>query len=90
MCSIRSSVECNAPRNVCGPQVRRLRSGRGWSQEHFALKCQLAGWDISRDVIASIELRRRCIEDDELAWLARVLAVKIEELYPPRIRARLP
>ncbi len=76
--------------NVCGPQVARRRNQLGWSQPQLALKCQLSGWDVSRDIIARIEGQVRCVEDAELAVLARVLGVRLEELYPKEIRASLP
>lgn len=76
--------------NVCGPQVSRLRTKLGLSQPAFAAKCQLAGWDVSRDVIARIEGQVRCVEDSELAMLARILHVKLEELYPASVRKKLP
>lgn len=88
-----SSVENHTGRkflNVCGPQISRLRVQLGMSQPQFATKCQLAGWDVSRDVIARIEGRIRCIDDLELATLARVLNVPLEKLYPNKIRASLP
>ena len=75
--------------NVCGPQVSRLRAARGWSQPDLAVKCQLAGWDVSRDIIASIEGRRRWVGDRELAMLARVLRVAIEELFPLPMQRQL-
>ena len=34
-------------KNNVGPQVRRLRFPRGWSQSEFATKLQIAGFDIS-------------------------------------------
>ena len=43
------------PANIVAPQVRRLRQERGWTQEQFAAKCQLAGWDVSRGTISQIE-----------------------------------
>ncbi len=76
--------------NVCGPQVGRIRNQLGWSQPQLALKCQLFGWDVSRDIIARIEGQVRCVEDTELATLARVMDVRLEELYPNEVRASLP
>jgi transcriptional regulator with XRE-family HTH domain len=86
-------VIARAPRknlNVCGKELLRLRSERGLSQTELATKCQLAGWDTSRDIINRIERRIRRVDDLDLATLARVLGVKIEELYPAKIRSRLP
>jgi transcriptional regulator with XRE-family HTH domain len=45
----------------------------GWSQEQLAGKCQLQGWDASRDVIARIELQNRLVTDWELVVLAKAL-----------------
>ena len=55
-----------------------------WSQPELAAKCQLAGWDVSRDIIARIECRTRWVGDFELAILADVLKVEITELLPQR------
>lgn len=77
-------------RNVCGRELIRLRTAKDLSQEQLAVKCQLAGWDVSRDIIANIELRRREVTDEELSILARVLDAPLEEFYPREIRSRLP
>jgi transcriptional regulator with XRE-family HTH domain len=68
--------------NVVGPQVRKCRQRRGWSQELLAVKLQLRGWSISRDSIASLELQRRRVPDCEILFLARVLGVALENLFP--------
>ena len=72
------------PLNVSGPQIARLRNQRGWSQPELAAKCQLAGWDVSRDIIARIELRNRWVGDFELAVLAGIFGVKMEALMPTK------
>ena len=70
------------PLNVCGPQVRRIRTDLGLSQPQFAQKCQLAGWDVSRDIIARIECQTRWVGDFELVNLAAVLGVSVTDLLP--------
>lgn len=74
--------------NVCGPLVRRIRNRNGWSQPKLAQKCQIAGWDISRDIIARIECQTRWVGDFELANLAKVLGVPVQELLPPQVSQR--
>ncbi len=69
-----------SPKNICGPKVRRYRTALGLSQPHLAAKCQRAGWDISRDIIARIEGQTRWVADFELVKLAKVLGVDIREL----------
>lgn len=70
------------PKNVVGREVQKLRVARGWSQPELAAKCQLAGWDISRGIVAGIEGRMRCIADFEVVMLAHVLGVAVVELFP--------
>ena len=76
------------PRNIIGPQVRKYRKLKGWSQTTLATKCQAfsgAGWHITRDVVALIEGRIRWIGDFELVLLAKVLEVPVTDLLPDRI-----
>ena len=57
--------------NVIGPAVRRLRVGRGLTQEALTARCQLAGWNLSRPTIGKIEAGLRQVTDAELWMLAR-------------------
>lgn len=70
------------PLNNIGPQLRRLRCERGWSQPALAAECQRGGWDVGRDTIANIEGRRRLITDYELMLIAQALGVPAEALLP--------
>jgi len=72
-------------KNLVGLQVQKLRLKRGWSQEKLALKLQLRGWNISRDSLASLELQRRRVPDCELLYLARVLRVRMGDLFPKHL-----
>jgi transcriptional regulator with XRE-family HTH domain len=72
--------------NVIGPQVRRLRARRGWSQNQLAIKLQLAGMDYAtRGKVCKIEAREVWVSDDDMLYLAGVLGVEVTELYPERI-----
>jgi transcriptional regulator with XRE-family HTH domain len=72
-------------RNCIGPQVRRVRMERGWTQDRFAAKIQLAGLHgIDRVGIAKIESRLRSVYDYEAAVIALVLGVTMENLLPGR------
>ena len=73
------------PRNIIGPQVRKYRAFHKWSQAALAAKCQVAGWDITRDIVATIESRARWIGDFELMLLAKVLAVPVTDLLPDHV-----
>jgi transcriptional regulator with XRE-family HTH domain len=75
-------------RNIIGPQVRRLRNQRGWSQEQLAAKLQIAGWDVSRNGLAKIETRIQWMRDYQLAYLLNVFRVDYADLYPTSLDPR--
>ena len=75
------------PRNMIGPQVRRLRNERGLSQPALAELLQRGGWDISRDTVAKIEDQRRWVSDFEVAFLADMLKVPVPRLFERRGRS---
>lgn len=69
-------------KNIVGPNVRKLRNNQDISQEKLAAKCQLIGWDISREGIAKIESQVRGVSDIELLKLAKALRVHFSVLFP--------
>jgi transcriptional regulator with XRE-family HTH domain len=69
-------------RNLAGPQVRRLRCQRGWSQEQLAAKLQLEGLDISRSSVAKIENGHQAIFDYEILIFCRLFRVSQDALHP--------
>ena len=71
-------------KNNIGPQVRRRRYALGWSQSVFAAKLQIAGFDTSRSGVSKIEARQSYVDDKTLLYLAEVLKVPVQELFPPR------
>lgn len=78
----------NSYLNVIGPQVRRIRERKGWTQNDLALKLQLWGWDTSRESVTRLEGQTRRIPDMELFVLARILGVKTDELFPRNLRSK--
>jgi transcriptional regulator with XRE-family HTH domain len=70
--------------NVIGPQVCKWRTRKGWTQEELAQKLQLLGWSVSRHSVAKLELGLRRVPDCELLFLAKVLGVSAQELFPSR------
>ena len=57
--------------NVIGPEIRRIRKQRGWSQSKLALRLQSVGWNISRSGLAKIECRIMWVGDFELLYFVR-------------------
>ena len=68
--------------NVVGPQVRKFRMQQGWSQPIMVTKCQLMGWDVSRESLAKIESRLRSVTDIEILKLGKILEVHPSTLFP--------
>lgn len=71
-------------KNNIGPQVRRRRYALGWSQSTLAAKLQIAGFDISRSGVSKIEARLSYVDDKSLLYLAEVLKLPVQDLFPPR------
>jgi transcriptional regulator with XRE-family HTH domain len=71
-------------KNNIGPQVRRRRYALGWSQSALAAKLQIAGFDISRSGVSKIEARLRHVDDKSIMFLAEVLKVPVNEIFPKR------
>jgi transcriptional regulator with XRE-family HTH domain len=68
--------------NVVGPQVRRFRVRKSWTQPVLAQKLQLQGWSISTGSLGKLEAQLRRVPDCELMYLAKVLSVSISDLFP--------
>lgn len=74
-------------RNLVGPNIRKIRYEQKLSQVELVAKCQVLGWNVSRDIIAAIEGQVRCVTDIELVGIAAVLKVNQEKLLSSRAEA---
>lgn len=72
------------PTNLIGPQLRKLRYQQRLSQAALVIKCQMKGWNLSRQALSKIEAKIRSVTDYELIGLAMALNVPFELLLPPR------
>ncbi len=70
-----------APKNLVGSHIRKLRMESGKSQEAFAALLQRQGWDLSRGTLAKIEAGLRRINDGELFLLCRALGCRFDDLF---------
>jgi hypothetical protein len=68
-------------KNMLGPQIRKLRCARSWSQARLAVQLQLNGLDVSREVLAQMECQLHCIRDKHIFHLARALEVKMSDFF---------
>ncbi len=71
-----------APRNVVGAQVRALRRAQRLMQRDLCARCQVAGFDLSRESLAKIESGFRVVSDTEVVLLAWALRVPLLTLFP--------
>jgi transcriptional regulator with XRE-family HTH domain len=76
-------------KNIVGPQIRKLRYQQALTQEMFAARCSILGWDLSRGTLSKIEAQLRCVNDSELVILAEALKVGVNAILPPKkVRSR--
>jgi len=68
------------PRNIVGPKVRMLRKKHGLTQPMLSARCNLLGWDLSRETLAKIESQIRWVADCEIICLATALNENVESL----------
>ena len=76
------------PRNVVGLQVRALRKSQRLMQRDLCARCQVAGFDLSRESLAKIESGFRVVSDVEAVLLAWALRVPLLTLFPDEKKLR--
>ena len=74
---------------MVGPQVRKFREEKGWTQGQFAAKLQLLGWDTSRESVTRLENQDRRVPDLELFVVAKALGVAADDLFPKNLRSKV-
>lgn len=67
--------------NIIGPNVRKCRLEKGWTQQLLANKLELIPVYICRGSISRLEDRIRTVTDFEAAALAETLGVSIADLF---------
>jgi transcriptional regulator with XRE-family HTH domain len=79
--------------NDIGPNLTKLRLRRGLTQEELAARLQIAEADMTSQVVANIEARRRRVYEDHIRGLIKVLRCDLNELFfgvPPATGSNLP
>jgi transcriptional regulator with XRE-family HTH domain len=74
------------PKNVVGPQIRKLRYQQELTQEMLAARCCVRGLEMSRATLSKIEAQLRCVTDSGLQVFAQALGVSLDSLYPSKAR----
>ena len=72
----------NGKNNICGENVYRLRKAQQpkMSQRMLAERLQLENIDVDKNAIQRIESGQRFVTDIELAVLAKIFRVSLDEL----------
>ena len=63
-------------------QVRKMRRQQRLTQPALAARCQVLGYDLSRESLSKIEARLRSVSDAEVLLLAEALKVPCTLLFP--------
>ena len=72
--------------NVIGVMLVKLRFTRGWTQTALAIKLQLLGCYMTRQLVAHIEAGRCAATDTHVVYLAKAFRVCVLDLFPEVLR----
>ena len=67
--------------NMIGKNVERLRKEKGIKQKDFIARMQIMGCDINPTSYSKLEGQLRSATDKEIYVIAKLLDVKMEELF---------
>ena len=67
--------------NMVGKNIERLRKERGIKQKDFIAKIQIRGCDMNPTSYSKLEGQLRSATDKEMYTIAKILNVKMEELF---------
>ena len=79
--------------NDIGHHLAKIRFRRGLTQDQLAARLQIAGSDMTRQVVANLESRRQTATDRQIRALAKVLRCTLDELFfgtPPSPKSGSP
>ncbi len=67
--------------NLVGKNIERMRKERSIKQKDFIAKMQIEGCDINPTSYSKLEGQVRSATDKEIFAIAKILGVKMEELF---------
>ena len=67
--------------NMVGKNIERLRKARGIKQKDFIAKIQVMGCDMNPTSYSKLEGQVRSATDKEIYVIAKILNVKMEDLF---------
>ena len=67
--------------NMVGKRIEQLRKSRGIKQKDFIARIQIIGCDMNPTSYSKLEGQLRSATDREIYVIAKILNVKMEELF---------
>lgn len=67
--------------NIVGKNIERLRKEKGIKQKDFIAQSQVMGCDINSTSYSKLEGQVRSVNDREIYIIAKILNVRMEELF---------
>lgn len=67
--------------NIVGRNIERLRKERSIKQKDFIAQMQVMGCDINPTSYSKLEGQLRSATDKEIYVIAKILSIKMEELF---------
>lgn len=67
--------------NIVGKNIEKLRKARGIKQKDFIAMIQTTGYDINPTSYSKLEGQIKVATDKEIYAIAKVLNVKLEDLF---------
>ena len=64
-----------------GNNIRKIREGKGMTQDTLAAKLQLLGCDITRSAVAKIEVGQRHLYPDEVILIRQILDTSFDAIF---------
>ena len=68
-------------KNLVGKNIERLRKEKGYKQKDFIAQIQIMGCDMNPTSYSKLEGQIRSVTDKEIYVIAKILGVKIEDLF---------
>lgn len=80
-CAMKLRKQEYGDRNMVGRTIERMRKEKGIKQKDFISRMQTMGCDINPTSFSKLEGQVRAATDRELYFAAKILGVRVDELY---------
>lgn len=81
ICVMKIRKQVYGDKNIVGKNIEKIRKSKGIKQKDFIAQMQAVGCDINPTSYSKLEGQLRSATDKELFVIAKILGVKLEELF---------